>query len=160
MANQQLEEASGVGSRPIAGRPIHLSTGSPCLSSGEHDPCLPNLWVALHRWPATDSGGVPPNCAPCLAAPTQRPLACLGLHDVEQLVQVSEDPHNHLVLSQFHLRVVAVGAVVDDAVLWVDGQGRRADALSVARAGIEGGAAPKPYSYTAGTSMLGSSTSG
>ena len=40
----------------------------------------------------------------------------LGLHDLEQLVHVVEDLHDHLRLCKLGARVVAMRAVVDDAV--------------------------------------------
>lgn len=49
---------------------------------------------------------------------------CLRLDDVEQLVQVGENFDNHFILRQLHIRVVAVGAVVDDAVLMGERGGR------------------------------------
>ena len=40
----------------------------------------------------------------------------LRLHDLEQLVQVVENFHNHLRLRQLGARIIAMRAVVDDAV--------------------------------------------
>ena len=54
----------------------------------------------------------------CKSLKSPPPQARLRLDDVEQLVQVGEDLDYHLLLRQLHLRVVAVRAVVDDAVLW------------------------------------------
>ena len=40
----------------------------------------------------------------------------LGLHDLEQLVQVVEDFNNHLRLRELRSRIIAMRTVVDDAV--------------------------------------------